>query len=187
LAHGRDFCEAAETVCQSRLFMWLARITPVTAEPGGRATSNGESLVSFMTGHASARLVIRYSRIANNGIAVKPQDVYVVLKLVAAGLRRAPYSHLALELVMSPSEVHASVKRARASGLVHGTALDNRPNLAALEEFLVHGLKYAFPPEHGEMTRGVATSYGAAPMRQMIAPTDEPIPVWLADALREGA
>jgi DNA-binding Lrp family transcriptional regulator len=121
---------------------------------------------------------IRESRMQNEGMALKPQDVYVVLKLVAAGLRRAPYSHLAFELVMSASEVHASVKRAQASGLLHGTALENRPNIAALEEFLIHGLKYAFPPEHGEMTRGVATSYGAAPMRQMIALTDEPIPVW---------
>src|SRR5271163_4582014 len=50
-------------------------------------------------------------------MALKPQDVYVVLKLVADGSRRAPYSHLALELVMSPSEVHASVRRAQASGV----------------------------------------------------------------------
>ncbi|MBZ5678142.1 MAG: hypothetical protein LAP61_28180 [Acidobacteriia bacterium] len=111
-------------------------------------------------------------------MALKPQDVYVVLKLVVAGSRRAPYSHLALELVMSPSEVHASVKRARASGLLHGSGLENRPNLAALEEFLVHGLKYVFPAERGELTRGVATSYGAAPLRELIAQTDDPIPVW---------
>jgi DNA-binding Lrp family transcriptional regulator len=111
-------------------------------------------------------------------MALKPQDVYVVLKLVATGLRRAPYSHLALELVMSPSEVHASVKRAQASGLLHGPALQNRPNITALEEFLVHGLKYVFPAERGELTRGVATSYGAAPLRALIAQTSDPIPVW---------
>jgi hypothetical protein len=111
-------------------------------------------------------------------MALKPQDVYVVLKLVAAGSRRAPYSYLALDLVMSPSEVHASVKRARASGLLHGPDLGSRPNIAALEEFLTHGLKYVFPAERGELTRGVATSYGAAPLRALIAPTDDPIPVW---------
>jgi len=110
-------------------------------------------------------------------MALKPQDVYVVLKLVAAGARR-PYSHLAVELVMSPSEVHASVKRAQASGLLHGPSLHDRPNIAALEEFLVHGLKYVFPAERGEMTRGVPTSYGASPLRGMILPGDEPIPVW---------
>jgi DNA-binding Lrp family transcriptional regulator len=114
----------------------------------------------------------------NKVMALKPQYVYVVLKLVAAGLRRPPYSQLALELVMSPSEVHASVKRAQASGLLHGSALENRPNVAALEEFLVHGLRYVFPAERGEMTRGVATSYGAPPLRQLIAPDGEPIPVW---------
>lgn len=111
-------------------------------------------------------------------MALKPQDVYVALKLVAAGSRRPPYAQLALELVMSPSEVHASVKRASASGLLHGAGLGNRPNLGALEEFLVHGLKFSFPAERGSMTRGVATSYGAAPLRGLVAETDEPIPVW---------
>lgn len=111
-------------------------------------------------------------------MALKPQDVYVVLKLVATGARRAPYSHLALELVMSPSEVHASVKRAQASHLLHGPGLQNRPNITALEEFLVHGLKYVFPAERGEITRGVATSYGAAPLRSVISPGNEPVPVW---------
>jgi hypothetical protein len=111
-------------------------------------------------------------------MALKPQDVYVVLKLVAARTCRAPYAHLAVELVMSPSEVHASVKRAQTSGLLHGAALDDRPNVAALEEFLVHGLKYVFPAERGEMTRGIATSYGAPPLQHLIAPTDEPVPVW---------
>jgi hypothetical protein len=63
---------------------------------------------------------MRQSGAAQDFMALKPQDVYEVLKLVADGSRRASYSHLALELVMSPSEVHASVKRARASGLLHG-------------------------------------------------------------------
>src|SRR3954464_9385900 len=111
-------------------------------------------------------------------MALKPQDICVVLKIVAAGSPRSSYAQLASELVMSPSEVHASVKRAGASGLLHGAALDNRPNIGALEEFLVHGLKYVFPAERGELTRGIATSYGAAPLRALIAPTDDPIPVW---------
>src|SRR5271170_8494386 len=111
-------------------------------------------------------------------MALKPQDVYVVLKLVAAGSRRAPYSHLALELVMSPSEVHASVRRARASGLLHGPDFENRPNIGALEEFLTHGLKYAFPPERGELTRGVPTGYAAEPLKSRISAGSDPPPVW---------
>lgn len=111
-------------------------------------------------------------------MSLKPQDVYVVLKIVASGSRRAPYAQLALELVMSPSEVHACVKRAQASHLLHGAGMQNLPNLGALKEFLVHGLKYVFPPERGELTRGVATSYAAEPLRSIIAPSSEPIPVW---------
>lgn len=111
-------------------------------------------------------------------MVLKPQDIYVALKIVSAGSHRAPYSQLASELVMSPSEVHACVKRAEASHLLHGPGLHNRPNVAALEEFLVHGLKYVFPAEHGELTRGVPTSYAAAPLRRMLAPGSEPLPVW---------
>lgn len=111
-------------------------------------------------------------------MVLKPQDVYVALKIVSARSRRAPYSKLAVELVMSASEVHASVKRAQACHLLHGEALHNRPNFAALEEFLVHGLKYVFPAERGELTRGLPTSYAAEPLRGMIAQGSEPAPVW---------
>ena len=110
-------------------------------------------------------------------MVLKPQDVYVTLKIVASGFR-GPYAQLAGELAMSPSEVHASVKRAQSAKLIHGPGLRNRPNLAALEEFLVHGLKYAFPADRGEFTRGVATSYAAEPLRNVIGQGNEPIPVW---------
>lgn len=115
-------------------------------------------------------------------MALKSQDVYVALKIVVAGSRRAPYSQLASELAMSPSEVHACVKRAQLSQLLHGPALQNRPNIAALEEFLLHSLKYVFPAERSEMTRGVATSYAAEPLASLIAPGNEPIPVWPYEA-----
>lgn len=111
-------------------------------------------------------------------MVLKPQDIFVALKLVAAGPRRPPYAQLSAELGMSSSEVHASVKRAQACGLLHGASFENRPNLAALEEFLMHGLKYAFPAQRGEPTRGVATSYGAVPLRASIAPGGDPYPVW---------
>jgi hypothetical protein len=111
-------------------------------------------------------------------MALKPQDVYVVLKIAAARSDRAPYSRLAAELVMSPSEVHACVQRAQASHLLHGPQLGHRPNFAALEEFLVHGLRYVFPPVRGELTRGVPTSYAAEPLRSIIGQGADPIPVW---------
>lgn len=119
-------------------------------------------------------------------MVLKPQDIYVTLKIVAAGSRPS-YAHLAGELAMSPSEVHASVKRARAARLLHGPELDNRPNLTAIEEFLVHGLKYAFPANRGEFTHGLPTSYAAEPLRRVIAQGNDPIPVWPSpDGKRRG-
>lgn len=79
-------------------------------------------------------------------------------------------------LSLSPSEVHAAVARAVGSGLLHGAEFGHRPNLSALEEFLLHGMKYAFPAERGEPTRGVPTAYAAAPLSALIAPgTDSPL------------
>ena len=115
-------------------------------------------------------------------MCIRDRDVYVALKIAAARSDRPPYSQLAAELVMSPSEVHASVQRAQASHLLHGPPMKNRPNYAALEEFLLHGLRYAFPAERGELTRGVPTSYAAKPLRRIIAPDGEPVPVWPYEA-----
>lgn len=56
--------------------------------------------------------------------------------------------------------------------------LDERPDLAAMEAFLIHGLRYVFPAERGELTRGVPTSYGAPPMRQLLTRNTDPTPVW---------
>jgi hypothetical protein len=128
------------------------------------------------TSGQDSRFAIRECRIEL--VVLKPQDIYVALKVVSAGSPRAPYSRLASELVMISSEVHACIKRAQASHLIHSSKLKNRPNFAALEEFLVHGLKYVFPAARGELTRGVPTSYAAEPLRSEIPPGNEPIPVW---------
>lgn len=111
-------------------------------------------------------------------MTLKPQDVVVVLKLSEFTGKRPPFADLAADLSMSVSEVHAAVKRAQAAHLLHGPELGERPNRKALEEFLIHGLKYVFPAQHGSMTRGVPTSYAAQPLKQYIRAGDEPLPVW---------
>jgi hypothetical protein len=149
--------------------------------------------------------------------SLKPQDVLVMLKLCAIAASsskqaarppRPPMSVLGIELGLSSSEVHAAIRRSRASGLLHDAFSDDKPNskqkpvsrkaravrlvpkirtraarqerinVTAVIEFLVHGLKYVFPPHRGTMTRGIATSYAAAPLKRFIARGKEPIPVW---------
>jgi len=110
---------------------------------------------------------------------LKPQDVVVLLKLVALGDRAWTFQGLAVELSISQSEVHAAVRRAVAARLMTEAASGaGRPVRAAFLEFLVHGVKYAFPPERGELTRGVPTGYAAPPLDKVIAGSSEPPPVW---------
>ena len=109
---------------------------------------------------------------------LKPQDVVVALKLCAYRDVRPPISIVANDLSLSPSEVHGALGRLRASRLLHGPALKDRPNISALEEFLIHGLKYAFPAEHSDVTRGIPTSYAAEPLRSEIAMSNDLPPVW---------
>ncbi len=111
-------------------------------------------------------------------MALKPQDVVVALKLSKFDGKRPSFAQIADELAISVSEAHAAVKRAQAAHLVHGPELGERPNCKALEEFLIHGLKYVFPAQHGAMTRGLPTSYAAEPLKRYIRAGNEPLPVW---------
>ena len=109
---------------------------------------------------------------------LKPQDIYVLLKLVPLGRREMPYAKLGAELFMPASEVHASLLRCRESRLISGEVSDEVVNLSGLEEFLLHGIQYAFPVVPGELTRGVPTSYAAAPLSSFVLAGNDPPPVW---------
>jgi DNA-binding Lrp family transcriptional regulator len=111
-------------------------------------------------------------------MVLKPQDVVVVLKLCRYEAGRPPFSQIAAELGMSPSEVHGAVKRAQAARLLHGSELGEQPNISALVEFVVHGLKYAFPAELGQLTRGIPTAHAAEPLKSLVTPGSDPPPVW---------
>lgn len=107
---------------------------------------------------------------------LKPQDIVILLKLVTLGNRTWSYSALALELGMSPSEVHSGIRRAAAARLFDSQR--NVPVIRSLQEFLVHGVKYAYPPDRGQLTRGIPTGYAAPPLNSLIIQSDEPPPVW---------
>jgi len=109
---------------------------------------------------------------------LRPLDIVVLLKLSLSQGDRPPYLQLANDLHLYPSEVYASVKRARASSFVHGPELKDRLNRSALLEFLLHGIRYVFPAEPGAMTRGVPTRYAASPLKQHLEQGKEPPPVW---------
>jgi hypothetical protein len=107
---------------------------------------------------------------------LRPLDIVVLLKLALKD-GRPPYLQMANELHLYPSEVYNSIKRARASHFIQRPEED-RLNRSALLEFLLHGIRYAFPAEKGAMTRGVPTGYAAPPLLESIAASSEPPPVW---------
>ena len=108
----------------------------------------------------------------------------ILLKLVAIGDGEWSYSTLAEDLFISMSETHAGIKRAKNARLVDTRGVKSRkpsgviPRKTAFEEFLVHGVKYAFPPDRGEITRGMPTGYAASFFADRISLSEELAPVW---------
>jgi hypothetical protein len=108
---------------------------------------------------------------------LRPLDIVVLLKLSLES-ERPTYLELANDLCLYPSEVYTSIKRCRTSHFVQGPELKDRLNRSALLEFLLHGIRYAFPPQKGGPTRGVPTGYAAPPLNRVIAGGGDPPPVW---------
>lgn len=106
---------------------------------------------------------------------LKPQDVVIALKIVAKH-RNTDFkiAELAHDLCISISETSMGLKRLKQAKLLASSHI----NLAALEEFIIHGIKYVFVPEIGGFTRGIPTSYGASILSKKLSIQGQPIPVW---------
>ena len=110
-------------------------------------------------------------------VALKPQDLVVVLKLVARG-SSATYANLGAELALAPSAVHAAVTRAVAARLLSKVAANIAPVPQAIREFVLFGARYAFPLSGGGVTQGMPTGTAAPPLDRQFA-TEGAIPsVW---------
>ena len=110
---------------------------------------------------------------------MKSLDIVVLCKVFifqSAGQRRWTYAQLAEETFMSVGEVHASIKRLKASRLFDEFTKSVIPS--ALVEFLIHGLKYAFPAEIGAPTRGITTSHSAPILHEEVLQSETDMYVW---------
>ena len=85
---------------------------------------------------------------------------------------------LAADLGLSASQIHASLKRLEKSRLIAAPPDGGSPLAHAVEEFLLYGLKYAFPAQRGEITRGIPTAHAAPPLNKHFAQGADPPPVW---------
>jgi hypothetical protein len=53
-----------------------------------------------------------------------------------------------------------------------------RPLRKPLEEYLLHGVRYAFPAKRRAIARGIPTSYAAPPLTEYFRTQDDLPPVW---------
>lgn len=110
---------------------------------------------------------------------MKAQDILVALKIQSLQEQalNVPQRRLAEDTGVSLSEVNAACRRLEDVGLLSPGG--RKVVGAALLEFLVHGLKYVFPIETGDVSRGMPTGYAAQPLNdQFLSSKDELVPVW---------
>ena len=95
--------------------------------------------------------------------------------LMGEGASELPYSELARAACLSVSEAHAAVKRLQESALINSM---HRPVKRNVEEFLFHGIRYAFPMRpSGESAKGMPTAYAAPVAGDVFAAVGQ-VPVW---------
>jgi hypothetical protein len=124
---------------------------------------------------------------------LRSQDVVVSLKLLTSRNPHWTFSSLGSDLSMSASQVFRSIERASAGHLLSHlrpppVSADVKgpsrlpffasPNRSNLKEFLVHGVKYAFPAIRGGLTRGVPTADAAPPLNKHLTQNALAPPVW---------
>ncbi|MCR4295233.1 MAG: hypothetical protein NUW21_06840 [Elusimicrobia bacterium] len=110
---------------------------------------------------------------------LRPQDILVLLKLLASQGRVWRQVDLAQELGLSQYEISAAFIRAEYSGFLDRSK--KRLNKSALEEFLLHGLKYVYPVKPGAVCRGVPTAHSASPISKKIVSSPHDQYVWPHD------
>ncbi|MCX6198459.1 MAG: hypothetical protein NTY88_04440 [Bacteroidetes bacterium] len=106
--------------------------------------------------------------------ALKSQDIVVILQVLITG-KGWKYEQLEKDLGHSKSALHRSLARCAHAHLMN----ENQTMVftAALTEFLVHGIQYAFPAHPGKIVRGVATAHSAPPLNKTIV-SEKDVYVW---------
>lgn len=111
-------------------------------------------------------------------LVLKPQDFLVSIKISVNENNPLSFAELGRELSMSASEVHSASERAIVCRLL---AKDNgqlRAINSALQEFILYGLRYVFPPIMGSIVRGIPTGAAGYPLRQHFAQEEMLEYVW---------
>jgi hypothetical protein len=105
---------------------------------------------------------------------MKPQDIVILLKIIANGNESWQQIPLAQSLRMSQSEISQSINRSKYAGLLDDSG--RQVMRLALLDFLQYGIAYVYPQKPGPVTRGIPTAHSAPPLNSEIESND--IYVW---------
>ncbi len=97
---------------------------------------------------------------------MRPQDVVILLNIIAQNSEFWNHLTLSYELHISQSEVSESLHRSAFAGLINNEK--KSVHRLSLLEFLIHGLKYVFPVKPGPVVRGVPTAHSVGSLAEII-------------------
>lgn len=101
----------------------------------------------------------------HNGM--RPQDIVVLLKIIALKNDEWYNSDLAYALKISASEISEVLNRCKIAGLIDSKK--RKVHMNSFIEFIIYGLKYVFPTEPGPIVRGIPTAHTASPINEHIS------------------
>lgn len=90
---------------------------------------------------------------------MRPQDVVILLKIIAKGDQQWYSKDLAQELYVSGSEITGSLNRSLHVGLLDPSK--KRVLANGFVDFLLFGLRYVYPAQPGAVVRGIPTAHSA--------------------------
>jgi hypothetical protein len=113
---------------------------------------------------------------------MKPQDVVILLKIIALGTESWQQVPLAESLKMSQSEISQSIARSKFARLLDPAGKRVLPH--NFMDFLQYGLAFVFPEVPGPMVRGLPTSHSAAPLDKLIRSKEDYVWPWSKGKVR---
>lgn len=106
---------------------------------------------------------------------MRPHDIAVLLKILSMD-EGWMSKDLAASLYISASEISESLNRSMIARLVSADKRTVYKN--ALFDFIVHGLKYVFPAEAGEIVTGITTAHSAPVLKDYFVFEESDQYVW---------
>ncbi len=105
---------------------------------------------------------------------MRPQDIAILLKIVANDDLNWKLIELSTSLYISVSEISESLNRSQIASLLDSSK--KKVNRQSLFEFLEHGICYVFPQKPGALVRGLPTAHSHQLMKDHFK--GEEIYVW---------